>query len=95
MSAPIGKGDLVAVVRWPCCGRLLGYHGTVQDHYRVPSGESPMCAYCGAQHPGVTSAAGLDSAPLGPVVPYEWLKRIPPLEELEGQPTEENLYEPA
>ena len=31
---------------------------------------------------------------LGGRGPQEWLKRIPPLDELEGKPTQEKLHEP-
>ena len=94
MDRPIQVGDLVQVVRWPCCGVALGYT------YRVAEfrtwGER-QCSKCKALIKATIHAKGgadpFDG--LCPAIPLEWLKRIPPLSELEGEKTEEKLREPA
>ena len=90
MSKEIRVGDLVQVVRWPCCGARVGHVDEVMDldSYKLAS----TCMYCGR----------VDKHPVLPIVitrrgwiwPLEWVKRIPPLSELEGQRTEEELREP-
>jgi hypothetical protein len=51
---------------------------------------SATCSSCG-ESLGITTAAGYKTI----WHHAAYLKRIPPLGELEGQPTEELLYEPA
>ena len=88
-SQAISVGDLVQVVRWPCCGEFLGIT------YRVGRFENMVCdcKKCGAPMP-LTSFV-LEATSPAWCVPREWLKRIPPLSELEGVKTEEDIREPA
>ena len=91
MSA-IKVGDLVQVVKWPCCGRLLGHVFTVGKLWNVDSPH--RCMYCGTDAPKGIAAVSMESpTDVGGMV--QWLKRIPPLEELEGQNQKEDLREPA
>ena len=91
MDKPISVGDLVVVVR-PCkaCGdtRWLGDTFRVSEFFT--SREPSLC--CGEESAGevYACAEGEDEG-----MPLRELKRIPPLDELEGQRTEENLKEPA
>ncbi len=82
----IKVGDLVVVVRWPhehcnSLGHILSIAAL------APSSQCRVCGYISTE----TSAVTEDHW----AVPLSWLKRIPPLEELEGQRTEEKLKEPA
>ena len=87
MSEPIKVGDLVAVVKPSvCCGNTnrVGYVFAVRKIDPAPG----WCLYC---HSTLPSEYGSDEG---------WysgtrLKRIPPLSELEGQPTQEDIKEPA
>lgn len=80
----IKVGDLVAVVRWPCCGKGLGRIAKVVRPLSNPFGRRSPCSICGVdsheQH-GFRLSDGWG-------VPTAWLKRIPPLEELEGEKTD-------
>lgn len=83
---PIQVGDMVQVVRWPCCGMRLGAIRTVEKFRQV---SSLKCCGCWAEHSGMF--AYLDNGEC----PAEWLKRLPPLSELESSKTDEPLKEPA
>lgn len=81
---PISVGDLVMVVRWPhgCINPVIPLGKPfVVAQFRVSSGK---CAKCGRfiHNPGRRSALGATSDGAG--IPLSWLKRIPPLDELEG-----------
>jgi hypothetical protein len=85
MNEPISVGDLVQVVRWPCCGRgnlgMIFTVGVIDNNlFRcTPDG-------CGKEHKGPNAALrGKIAAPLA------WLKRIPPLSELEGEKRDEEI----
>ena len=84
---PIAVGDLVQVVRpAPCCGttRGMGIIFTV-------SGLEPFPRWCQFCFQGEwKSALGY-----GTPVRVDRLRRIPPMPELEGERTEEQLREPA
>ena len=90
---PIQIGDLVAVTKWhPCCC-CLGHMGTVIGFGVI---ENNGCAECDTHGPEVNYKAARVSNSHGVLrVRPEWLKRIPPLEELEGQRTQEDIKEPA
>jgi hypothetical protein len=88
MDKPISVGDLVVVVRWPCCGAYEGMFRTVAHFFTL---HNPHCEACGAK-PGDQAMAAL--SPVGSA-PIAWLKRIPPLEELEGEKRDEKIKEPA
>jgi hypothetical protein len=89
MDKPISVGDLVMVVRC-CCVAYLDGNGPIFRVHKIHSrGRGTVCTHCRAKLP--LSDRATDTAYVG--VPLPWLKRIPPLEELEGR--EENLKEPA
>lgn len=80
-------GDLVMVVK-ACCDRYMD--GTVI--FRVAGMRSGrpagFCNYCWKELPHGAYAA---DAPQYPGAPVGWLKRIPPLGELEGQRSEDEM----
>lgn len=85
MSEPIKAGDLVAVVR-DCCGKYLGEHFHAAP---LPSGYTGD-AYCEACKATVSGPYwGLQGYKGGR--PASWLKRIPPLDELEGEKHDEEI----
>ena len=88
---PISVGDLVVVVRWPCCAGALGTIFRVAAF--VPQGvHSEHCYKCNTYHGDIASVR---PEVRGGVYPVAWLRRIPPMEELEGQHTQEKAKEPA
>lgn len=87
---PIAVGDLVQVVRWSCCGVELGKVFVVASMSSHDDGW--FCRSCRGPHPSGTFALDGQNR-VGAVLP--WLKRIPPLDELEGVKTEETLKETA
>ena len=84
MDRPIQVGDLVVVVRWNCCGVHSGAVRTVKS-FELSS--NAMCSKCFQQGPHTMYAR---LSPDGDA-PVAWLKRIPPLDELEGKYTQENI----
>ena len=90
MSKEIKVGDLVQVARgMPCCDATT----PMQGHIFNVSGFKEVagrCKTCGAR-------AYAEMAAVGGQLPVDVvrLKRIQPLEELEGQRTEEKLREPS
>jgi len=87
MSKPIQVGDLVVVVR-VCC---VGYQDISPWLFRVGDVHSVMprkCACCGTELPD-TQFASTSKKYVG--FPIPWLKRIPPLDELEGEQRKEEL----
>ena len=91
MSEPISVGDLVMVVRQLGCACDIGHTFVVERIERSPTGRL-SCGFC--NHPPIYSQADALRQDGG------WsalaaLKRIPPLSELEGQPTQEDIKEPA
>ena len=93
MSEPIKVGDLVVIVRGHSCSmeRYLGMVFVVAAIRQARCG-GWHCPHCNRNDQwGPEPAAewvGVGNAPLS------WLKRIPPLSELEGQRTEETLRLP-
>lgn len=86
---PISVGDLVQVVRGHSCE--LGEVGRVEA---LQTWRWWSCAHCGEGEYGSVFAAKVGTDPADGVAtgyPVSWLKRIPPLEELEGEHTEEYL----
>jgi len=78
------KGDLVQVVR-DCCAVHLGLIFVFMgDEGRHPW----MCRACRARGEELVTLNTEAPAALGVVFPISWLKKIPPLEELEGAKTE-------
>ena len=85
---PIQVGDLVQIVFWPCCGVGLG--AIFKVHGFMRASVTHVCI-CNAALPNSPFAFedGPNNKRWG--APISWLKRIPPLDELEGQRTEESL----
>jgi hypothetical protein len=94
MDKPIGVGDLVYVWKWHACGCGLGRTGPVVTMMEMAM---HLCNTCNAQYPdhphdgvpGLIMQAGTRWC-----VPVEWVRRIPPQEELEGKPTQEPIRAP-
>lgn len=98
-SASIGVGDLVMVVRGHSC--VLERLGGMP--YRVTAIRPQIdggwtCNACWTrdiapeQMYGATLSIHTDQRS---AIPLGWLKRIPPLSELEGENTKEKIHEPA
>lgn len=91
MNKPIQAGDLVQVIRPSACpvatSANLG-HIFVVDAILTEK-EANSCRYCGAQNHG----DHLYAFEKGPYVAWglRRLKRIPPLEELEGEKHDERI----
>ena len=91
MSEPIKVGDLVMVIKTaPCCGRTdtlgLTFHVTAIDT------KPGACTQCVTTRPAGTVVA---ATPDTHRIHLYRLKRIPPLAELEGGRTQEDIREPA
>lgn len=92
MDKPIQVGDLVVIVTPSHCGRT----DSIGDMFRVTKirpRRGGVCEGCNQRFgPGqLIAESDRDS-----LITELWrLKRIPPLEELEGQRAEETLKEPA
>lgn len=89
MSDRIDVGDLVVVVKWPCCGEWIGII------YRVASMEvmpHAQCRTCGRHH-GKQLVALREKQQDGGVlgVPLAWLRKLPPLAEPESERTDEEI----
>jgi hypothetical protein len=86
---PIQVGDLVQVVRGHECD--LGSTFRV-GQIREPTLWGWICPKCSCidRSPELWADRGDEHG-----APLSWLKRIPPLDELEGERTQENLKEPA
>jgi hypothetical protein len=89
MSEPIKAGDLVQVVRHPCCGAYLGRVFVVG----IKSKETD--AYCSACRADLPWGYWVQRGSTKEGYDVTWLKRIPPLDELEGTKRKEKLLEPA
>lgn len=83
---PIAAGDLVRVVKWPCCGAGLGLYGVVEKIESPGSNQQCVCNGCCRLHPPMTCAL-CD----GGYFPLEWLKRVPPISEPETVTAEEEI----
>jgi len=83
----IKPGDLVVVVRHPCCGKWLGRVREVVGMQTVPVGEYGVCD-CATRYSGPFVEAVFERNNPN-MLPTEWLKRIPPLDEIEH----ETLYQ--
>lgn len=75
----IKVGDLV-MVAYSCCNDGLGRVGTVRGFSKRPTYGVMRCNRCGNAFPKITKAADIGD---GEEWPLSWLKRIPPLSELE------------
>lgn len=88
MSEPIRVGDLVMVVRFPCCGACLGVVMTVTR--LVNTGDDYRCSRCGKLHGLKQVPSAIDDGRVRDRhFPLSWLRRIDPLEEPETIEREE------
>jgi hypothetical protein len=89
MSGPIRVGDLVMVIKSCCRQNVRAPIFVVADlDYQTDDGET--CRYCGAAAPNERAAADHSHGRFF-VYPLSWLKRIPPLDELESEKHKEEL----
>ncbi len=84
----IKVGDLVVVVAWHPCGCGLGQIGRVTERWGF--GECLGCDKCKREYPPEQHEAVYVDYRL---ICLRWLKRIPPLDELEGEKNKEELHE--
>jgi hypothetical protein len=94
MDKPISVGDLVMVLRSCDCKPERGY-GTIFTVEAIEAAYRFECIRCDRIiRDGRPLAFGRISKGPG-YHPVAWLRRIPPLEELEGEKTQEKIKEPA
>ena len=91
MDKPISVGDLVVIVD-ECCPNESSL-GEIHRVLQIGTFHSG-CDYCGDSSHGVLAHLTGGEDDNDHWVPLPWIKRIPPLEELEGAKTEEKLREP-
>ena len=87
MSEPIKVGDLVVVVRTCCAARYAESGGIVTRVREIVQSEY----YCWDCAEKGTLRALLDISGKYNAAPLFWLKRIPPLDELEGEKRDEEI----
>lgn len=91
MDKPISVGDLVQVVR-SCCTKRVNRPtfivGEIKGGGGIQFGYS-YCSSCMTPMPNVYFAMPAGGMPVGQPLP--WLKRIPPLDELEGVKHDEEI----
>lgn len=88
-SPGIAVGDLVVVVRSHCEGfasEAAGVTFIVEEMYNLPR---PMCTHCGVRLSDCKAAGTKGEG--GWQIPLQFLKRIPPLSELEGEKRGEEI----
>lgn len=95
MSEPIKAGDLIQVVR-SCCGVFVGHVWIVEKvgPLRANVLECNACNFS-SNSPGLLAFNDHWQPGTAWVLPVAWLKRIPPLSELEVERRDETLKEPA
>ena len=72
----IQEGDIVVIVRWPCCGQWLGMVMTVQQfNLDLPDNEICECGGCGATHPWMFTFYN----EMKGIVPLSWVRKLKPL----------------
>ena len=87
MDKPIRVGDLVQVVR-SCCTGYLDAKTPIFTLAAIENFPPAKCAWCGFSLPdGAYGARKVGKCGF----PIDWLKRIPPLEELETVRTEDEV----
>jgi hypothetical protein len=79
----IKVGDLVAVIHWPCCNGDIGLVFNVTG-LKPATGVGGYCSHCGDRSKHSTTCQNAINAK-GSIFPVHWLKRIPPLDELEKE----------
>lgn len=98
MDKPISVGDLVVVVKpKPCCGKGKPALGFVFRVLEIRKSKGLHCSGCGKQdaEQSLIAVSGEKHGKNQMVYEIYRLKRIPPLDELEGEKTQENLRVPA
>ena len=93
MNEPIKVGDLVMVVRGhECVMQIAGGVPFTVTALLSPTGGGWHCPVCNKRNagPNVVGAEGF-RASKGRGLPLHWLKRIPPLSELEGEQRKEEI----
>lgn len=76
----INPGDLVVVMRWPCCGVNIGKIATVKEiHGHAEDGTCVTCQTLSV----ITGPFQYAIIHTGRPIPLAWLRRIPPLDELD------------
>jgi threonine dehydrogenase-like Zn-dependent dehydrogenase len=88
MSEPLKVGDLVVVVAHAGCGHV-DYRGYVKRVQSLHHGLVLYCHHCQHEVGRVPFAEFVDEYPAN--LPIAWLKRIPPLDELERDQIVEEL----
>ena len=93
---PIQVGDLVVMVRGHEC--TLAKYGGIP--WRVAglinqTGGGWTCPRCHEHSLAPEALQGAQRNTILTALPITWLKRIPPLSELEGERTQEDMKEPA
>ena len=88
MEKPIAVGDLVMVVRWPCCAKVIGDVGVVLGFMH----SDRACVHCSSKiEPRYFAEIQFDT--LGRV-PIEWLNRIDPPETGEYERADTRIKHP-
>ena len=88
----IKVGDLVMVVRWPCCGAHDGAVFRVATFWRPSEqGSYLMCRSCGRRMPE-SYALGEGSVERRAGAPIAWLKRLDPDALKDDVPTDEVIH---
>lgn len=85
---PISVGDLVVVVGQHCSAMGADWLGDVYTVTGDIQSALPRCGYCGGS---VHSARIVSFDTGGRWLPVQYLKRIPPLDELEGVRQDEEI----
>ena len=88
MSEPIKVGDLVVIIRWSCCGYRVGQIFRV---HTILTQRSFKCLHCHSNEGGNNLTVAWDGIFAGIGARLDWLKRIPPLSELEGEKSDEEI----
>jgi hypothetical protein len=88
VSKPISVGDLVVIVKAHCDDSARDWLGRFRTVSAIHSGSNSKCAYCDrhVNHGGLIACFTE-----GRHHPIDYLKRIPPLSELEGEKHKEEL----
>ena len=85
MSKPIGVGDIVQIIKHPCCGKNIGKTFVVERLLEATSSTCP----CGVTHPERFHAVFVPPLIDYWCFPVAWLRRIDPLSEPESTHTSE------
>lgn len=88
MSEPIKAGDLVEVIATSGCAHI-DYRGYYKRVERIIPAMELVCEECNASIGRHVHAEFTDEYPAH--LPLSWLRRVPPLEELEGEKQDEEI----